>query len=533
MAKKKKQDYPVIDYETAAEPRARIGDVPVFCAFDELVPIGEMKPHPKNPNKHPESQIHLLAQIIRAQGWRAPITVSKRSGFIIRGHGRLAAAVENGQDHVPVDYQDYASEAEEYADLIADNRLSELSEIDNVELADLLADMDTGEVPIELTGYTEDDLESLINAISGVDDAEDDAVDETPEPPVLTISKRGDVWTLGEHRIICGDSTDPATIDRLMQGDKAQVVNTDPPYGVDYTGGHDKEWAGIHNDGMMQDDLMNKVLTPALKNCVKHARDDAAFYIWHAFSARREFDDAMTAAGIMEKQYIIWVKNNIQMGRADYQWAHEPCFYAEKAGHTARWYGDRKQSTCWKVTIRTAEGMATTLTGGLVITDGAGNKVFIADQPPKGKKVRYLRLSDGRSVTIYHEDRQNTVWEVAKETGYKHPTQKPVELAVRAIENSSEIGDVVLDVFGGSHSTMIAAELTGRKARICELEPKYVDVGILRYVRVKGLNNTIVCERDGKKYGFLELCQHICDEHGITIQGLIDGDYSTEPEGGD
>lgn len=532
MARKKKAPKLQINYMSGAEPKAWADGVPVFCAHDAIEQTASLVPNPKNPNKHPESQVELLAQIIQAQGWRNPITISNLSGMVVKGHGRLLAAKLLGRTEVPVDHQNYASEAEEYADLIADNRLSELSEIDNVAIADLLADLDTGDVPIELTGYTEDDLESLIAAISGTDDTEDDQVDETPEPPVLTISKRGDLWHVGDHRIICGDSTDPATIDRLMQGDLAQVVNTDPPYGVVYTGGHDKEWDAIANDALEHDDLMTKLLIPALRNCVRNARNDAAFYIWHASSTRRDFEDAMTAVGLLEKQYLIWVKNNIQMGRSDYQWAHEPCYYAEKAGQSAKWCGDRKQSTAWKVTLRDNDGLATTLTGGLVVTDGAGRKIYIADKPPKGKKIRYLRLSDGRSVTIYTEQQTNTVWEVAKETGYKHPTQKPVELAVRAIENSSEIGDIVLDVFGGSHSTMIGAELTGRKARICELEPKYVDVGLLRYVKLKGLNNTITCERDGQVYGFLELCQHICDENGISIQGLIDGTYTTE-EGGD
>ena len=531
MAKKKKAPKVTIDYSTSAEPKAWADGVPVFCAHDAIEKTADLIPNPKNPNKHPDSQVELLSQIIQAQGWRNPITVSTLSGMVVKGHGRLLAAKLLGKTEVPVDHQNYASESEDYADLIADNRISELSEIDNLSLADLLTDLDTGDIPIELTGYTDDDLESLINAISGADDTEDDKVDETPAPPILTISKRGDLWTVGDHRIICGDSTDPATIDRLMRGEKAQVVNTDPPYGVSYQSSSGK-FDAIENDDLTQDDLMNKLLIPALRNCVRNARDDAAFYIWHASSTRRDFDDAMVSVGLLEKQYIIWVKNAPVLGHADYQWAHEPCYYAEKAGHSAKWCGDRKQNTAWKVTLRDNDGMATTLSGGLVVTDGAGNKVFMAEKPPKGKKIRYLRLSDGRSVTIYTEHQTNTVWEVAREAGAKHPTQKPVELAVRAIENSSELGDIVLDVFGGSHSTMIGAELTGRKARICELEPKYVDVGLLRYIQLKGLNHTITCERDGKVYGFLEICQQICDENGITIDALISGDYSAE-EGGE
>ena len=235
------------------------------------------------------------------------------------------------------------------------------------------------------------------------------------------------------------------------------MVNTDPPYGVSYQSSSGK-FDAIENDDLTQDDLMNKLLIPALRNCVRNARDDAAFYIWHASSTRRDFDDAMVSVGLLEKQYIIWVKNAPVLGHADYQWAHEPCYYAEKAGHSAKWCGDRKQNTAWKVTLRDNDGMATTLSGGLVVTDGAGNKVFMAEKPPKGKKIRYLRLSDGRSVTIYTEHQTNTVWEVAREAGAKHPTQKPVELAVRAIENSSELGDIVGRILQlGAHRIMAHA----------------------------------------------------------------------------
>lgn len=183
MAKKKKQQDLKIDYKTEAEPKAVAGGVPVFCAFDKIVPIADVIGNPKNPNRHPDTQIALLAQIIKSQGWRAPITVSNRSGFVVRGHGRLAAAVKLGVSEVPIDYQSYSNDAEEWADLIADNRIAELAETDNVALADLIQDMDTGEVPLILTGYSEDDLESLISSISGDDDTTDDGVDDVPAPP--------------------------------------------------------------------------------------------------------------------------------------------------------------------------------------------------------------------------------------------------------------------------------------------------------------------------------------------------------------
>ena len=155
-----------MDYKTEAEPKAYADGVPVFCAHDKIVDVATLVPNPKNPNQHPDAQIQLLGRIIRQTGWRQPITVSKRSGFIVKGHGRLSAALLEGMKQAPVDYQNYTNEAEEYADLVADNRIAELAETDNKLLADIFADIDTGEIPMELTGYTEDEVESLVTALS-------------------------------------------------------------------------------------------------------------------------------------------------------------------------------------------------------------------------------------------------------------------------------------------------------------------------------------------------------------------------------
>jgi DNA modification methylase len=474
-----------IEYKSAAEPKAVADGIPVFCAFDELVPITNIIGNPKNPNKHPKEQIELLAQIIRNQGWRAPITISKRSGYIVRGHARLEAAKIIGTAIVPVDYQNYSNESEELADLVADNRLAELADTDNNMLINLIQEMDIGEVPLILTGYSEDDISNIMSTMNAYEDRAIDAIDEVPEVEVEHTSMMGDLWHLGPHKLICGDATDWQTVERLMAGEKAQMVNTDPPYGVSYETQSGK-FDMIKNDDLTGDDLMGELLIPAFKNYVEFTDPDAAFYIWHASSTRRDFEDAMTAAGLVEKQYIIWVKNAPVLGHADYQWAHEPCFYAEKAGQSAHFYGDRSQRTTWKVVLRDSNQMATVLTGGVVLTDGAGGKVFLNDKPPKGKKIRYIRLSEGKSVCLYPESKISTVWEVAKETGTEHPTQKPVELAIRAIDNSSKPGDLVLDFFGGSGSTLIGAEITGRRCNMIELDPIYCDVIIKRYAKLCG-----------------------------------------------
>lgn len=490
----------MIDYKSPAEPRGTTADgVPVFCAYDEIAAIRDIRPNPGNPNSHNKKQVRLLGDIIQATGWRAPITVSKRSGLITKGHGRRMAAEAKGWKFAPVEYQDYASEEEEHADLIADNRIAELADLDMGKLMDMVEEMDTGIVPVELTGFTEEDLQKIIASMEGADDSVDDkadagvGVDDNYKP----FSQLGDLWHLGNHRLICGSATDAATIDRLMDGRKAQLVHTDPPYGVSYKTQSGK-FDMIANDDKTHDDLMAELLVPAFRNYVRSTADDAAFYIWHASSTRRDFEDAMIAAGIMEKQYIIWVKNAPVLGHADYQWAHEPCFYAEKSGQQAKWCGDRAQRTTWNVVLRGADGMATTLTGGVVLTDGTGNKLYLTDKMPKGKKVRYVRLSEGRSICLYQESRENTVWEVARESKTVHPTQKPVELPIRAITNSTEAGDLVIDFFGGSGSTLIAAEMTGRICYSTELDPRYVDAIICRYIETSG-KQTVTVERDGRE----------------------------------
>ena len=213
-----------MEYKSEAKPKALAGGVPVFCAHDEIIAIEKLIPNPKNPNKHPDEQIQLLGRIIRQTGWRQPITVSTRSGFIVKGHGRLMAAQLEGLTEAPVDYQNYASEAEEYADLTADNRIAELSEIDQKMLADIFADIDTGEIPMELTGYTENEVESLVTALSEALHKEEltgeDDIPELEEGSDV-VTQRGDLWILGRHRVMCGDSTSEQDREILLGGGSA------------------------------------------------------------------------------------------------------------------------------------------------------------------------------------------------------------------------------------------------------------------------------------------------------------------------
>jgi len=300
------------------------------------------------------------------------------------------------------------------------------------------------------------------------------------------MTQRGDIWILGTHRLMCGDSTERKDVGRLMDGARADMVFTDPPYGVAYTGGDGKDWDMIKGDDLQGDDLQ-KFLVAAFRNLVNYTEDYAPFYIWHGTSTRKEFEFAMTAAGLIEKQYLIWVKNNFNMGHQDYHNAYEPCFYAKKTGQVTQFYGDRTNTTAWRAALRTGTGTETTVKGGLVITDGSGGQLYITEKPPKSKKLRTVRLDENATVTLCNEQGNGTVWEIARDKDtYEHPTQKPTELATRALENSSKPGNIVLDLFGGSGTTLIASEQTQRRAYLMELDEQYCDVIVRRWEKFTG-----------------------------------------------
>ncbi|KUO77215.1 MAG: hypothetical protein APF81_08360 [Desulfosporosinus sp. BRH_c37] len=227
MARKKpapKHEAPKLyDYRTAADPKAWADEIPVFCAHDAIIMTSDLKPNPKNPNQHPLEQVKLLGAIIRAQGWRGPITISNRSGLIVRGHGRLMAAQLEELIEVPVDYQNYSSDAEEMADLVADNRIAELSDADAKMLAEVFADINTGEIPFTLSGYSEEEYSDIVNALAEA--LQDQTKDpETATEPDKPITKNGDLWILGKHRVICGDCSIPEDRDRLFDGAESKIL---------------------------------------------------------------------------------------------------------------------------------------------------------------------------------------------------------------------------------------------------------------------------------------------------------------------
>ncbi|MGN0998660.1 MAG: site-specific DNA-methyltransferase [Faecousia sp.] len=464
--------------------------------------ISALNPAAYNPRKRlmpGDHEYEKLKQSIEAFGYVDPIIVNM-DGTVIGGHQRLNVLKDLGFQEVDVAVVNL-DKNEEKALNIALNKIS--GEWDEEKLEELLAELTIEGFPIELTGFSETDLEDILSDIIEGHEEEPQAPDEEHDQPLPPMSQPGDLWMLGPHRLICGDATDEPTIERLMDGEKAAMVHTDPPYGVSYET-QSGNFAMIKNDDKTHDDLFYTLLLPAFNNYRKHTIPQAAFYIWHASSTRRDFEDAMVTAGLVEKQYIIWVKNGITLGRSDYQWAHEPCFYAAKDGETPNFYGDRAQHTVWRATTRQDGSMMTVLGSGIVLTDGTGGKLCITDKPPKGKKLRYIRMEPGDHIDLFQEDRMKTVWEVARETNPLHPTQKPVEIPTRAIENSSQPGDIVLDFFGGSGSTLMGAELTGRRCFSTELDPVYCDVIISRYVSQTG-NLGVTCIRDGKELPYIDL----------------------------
>ena len=244
---------------------------------------------------------------------------------------------------------------------------------------------------------------------------------------ISSIIPYGDIWELGGHRLLCGDSTDKKNWAALFGRDVASMVWTDPPYGVSYEDPAGK-FEVIAGDRKRRDDLY-KMLVGAFAGMVSHTKPKAAFYIWHASSTRNDFTEAMTAAGLTENEYLIWAKPSGAFGRADYKWAHEPAFYASKSGNTPDFHGEPNETTVWRVSAVTTEETSVVIGTGLVLLDGEGRSLYVQPKTPKGKKLREIRLTGARPRVVLADDAgDSTVWEVARDKDYKHPTQKPVEL---------------------------------------------------------------------------------------------------------
>jgi len=369
------------------------------------VKIEEIKPAEYNPRQANEKQYNDLKGSIKKFGLVDPLIVNKRNHRLIGGHFRLRVAKDLGFKKVPVVFLDLDAKAEKELNLRLNKNLGDWDwdKLVNWE-KDLLIDV----------GFEDKELNKYFQL-----DIEEDDFDTTP--PKKAESKLGEVYILGNHRLMCGDSTKKEDVEKLMDGDKADMVFTDPPYNVDYEGmQNSKQWDKIANDAMPKEEF-EEMLYMAFSNINLVSKGGAALYICHADKSHVEFRKAFEKAGYGWRATIIWSKNSPAFNFAQYKYKHEPIFYCFKEGETVAWYGDRTQ---------------------------------------------------------------HTIWEVDKERG-DHPTIKPVTLISKAIKNSSKTDDIVLDLFGGSGSTLIAAEQTNRVCYMMELDPKYCDVIRNRYNKYK------------------------------------------------
>jgi DNA modification methylase len=463
--------------------------------------VKSLKPSDYNPRTITKDRLESLGRSLEKFGDLSGIVFNRRTGRLVGGHQRAkhlnpdweittrrtakkpydkTGTVAEGDIRAPWGVLSYREvdwdEATEKAANIAANAAGGM--FDDTLLKGMVLDLKAAGMDLGLLSL--DSLDDILGKSSKPTDGEDDA----PTPSEKPTAKLGEVYTLGQHRLMCGDSTSKKDVHELFGHDTAAMVFTDPPYGVSYEATSGK-FDVIEGDRKRDDELV-ALISNALKRAVDHTNADGAFYIWHASSTREDFVYAMKTAGVIERQYIIWAKPGIVLGHSDYRWAHEPVFYASKCGQKPAFYGDRAQPTVWRATIRSRKGLTTTLGSALVLRTGAGESICLVPSLPKGKKTRTERLEPGQVVAIDANPQGSQVWEVKHDRDYVHPTQKPVELARRAIENSSRAGEVVYDAFGGSGTTLIAAEATKRRALVMELDPRYCDAIIKRWETFTG-----------------------------------------------
>jgi len=379
--------------------------------------LSDLIPYINNSRKHSDDQVAQIAASIKEFGWTNPILVDGDNG-IIAGHGRIMAAKKLNMTEVPVIELAHLSKEQRKALIIADNKLALNSDWDSNLLAIELKDLQDLGFDLNLTGFNVDELANILlpEQVAGLTD--EDAIPDAPEEPK---TKPGDIYQLGNHRLMCGDSTSVDDVEKLLESQKADLLFTDPPYGVSYEGGHNqKKRQGIIADTLKGEDLTD-LFYEALSTAIVWTKDGAAFYVWYASGKSIETYASLSKLSLKLRAVIQWYKVKSGLGAFMSQYIPncEPCMYLHKEGCSPAWYG------------------------------------------PSNEK---------------------TVWELKKESKNEfHPTQKPVELPERAIFNSSKMGDTVLDLFGGSGSTLIACEKINRNARLMELDPKYCDVIVKRW----------------------------------------------------
>ena len=450
----------------------------------KIVDIDSLIPYINNPKKHPEEQINKIASSIKNYGFTVPIVIDNQNE-IIAGHGRYEAAKKLGLKEIPCIVRDDLNTAQIKALRIADNKVAE-SEWDYELLGVELEDLSLKGFELSLTGFDDEEIEAILE-LDEEEKLKDDDFDVDKALEEDTISQEGDIWLLGRHRLLCGDSTSEKDMGKLMDGKVADLVFTDPPYNVNY---ESDKGLKIKNDNMENDDFY-EFLYDFYKTALEYTKEGGAIYVCHADSEGGNFRCALKDSGWLLKQAIIWVKNQLVIGRQDYQWKHEPILYGWKPGAAHFWNGDRKQSTV----IQDSPQVRVKEKGNYFeLHFDTGIHTVVMRVPS------YDILSNG-------DDTDKTIWYFDKPVkSVEHPTMKPVGIPGRAIKNSSKKDEIVLDPFGGSGSTLIAAEQTGRIAYLNELDPKYIDVIVERYIEFKNNANNVFLIRDDEKipYGMLK-----------------------------
>jgi DNA modification methylase len=408
----------------------------------EQVAVTELKPAEYNPRKWSEHARKGLTASLGEFGFVQPIVVNSapnRRGVIIGGNFKLDIAKEKGMTTVPVVWVNIPDLKKEKELNLRLNKNQ--GEFDNDLLAEFEQEM------LKEVGWDSKELDKIFD-----DKSEDDYDgDKEAEKIITPVAKYGDVYELGRHRLMCGDSSKIEDVEKLRGGgQQADMVFTDPPYNVNYSGRGKSTSNTIKNDNM-DEQAFRTMLNAWFKNYSVSLKENGALYCCYASRTHREFEDAINANGFEVRNQIIWVKKVASMGWGDYRWKHEPILYCHKKGAKLDFFGDRKQYTEWTEEMSDEE---------------------------------LLKMVKG--MVKKEEEGDSTVWRLHREMKYDHPTQKPIKLVSIAIRNSSKRGDVVMDLFGGSGSTLIAADGLNRTAWIMELDPKYVDVIIKRWEKQTG-----------------------------------------------
>lgn len=390
-------------------------------------PIADLIPYARNSRTHSDEQVAQIAASIKEFGWTNPVLLDGDNG-IIAGHGRVIAAQKLGYTQVPTIELAHLSEHQKRAYIIADNKLALNADWNNQLLALEFDDLKDAGYDLGLTGFSFDEIDALTPEEVNEGLTDEDAVPDVPDEP---ITKLGDIYQLGNHRLMCGDSCSLTDMEKLCDGQLVDMWLTDPPYNVAYEG-KTKDALKIQNDSMCNDQF-RQFLRDAYVTADLVMKPGAVFYIWHSDSEGYNFRGAAQDAGWKVRQCLIWKKSSLVMGRQDYHWKHEPCLYGWKEGAGHLWSADRKQTT-----------------------------ILEFDKPSRNGE---------------------------------HPTMKPVGLFEYQMLNNTKGGDIVLDSFGGSGTTLLAAEKNGRYAKLMELDPKYCDVIVKRWEDFTG-NKAVLLNAD-------------------------------------